>query len=108
MCIRSYDDHRVTEGARREIPAAWKDVRFTGVLKIGKEVDLYREVDPTQPQYVGTPNPEMDAAWDQLVQRKLKRTIIILTCPGLTIMGSIERIRDSRRGCSDGRGRHGH
>lgn len=29
--------------------------------------ELYREFDPSQPQYVGTPSPEIDAAWESLL-----------------------------------------
>ncbi|CEJ55178.1 hypothetical protein PMG11_01449 [Penicillium brasilianum] len=42
-------------------------VRFTGGLELNETGKLHRIIDPRQPQYVGPPAPEIDAAWDELM-----------------------------------------
>ncbi|KAK3312965.1 hypothetical protein B0H66DRAFT_538051 [Apodospora peruviana] len=54
--------------ARRQIPLTTTHVKFTGGLKILDGVGLVREIDSTLPAYVGTPSPELDAAWEDIVQ----------------------------------------
>lgn len=49
-----------------------EEVRFTGGIKENKE-GFYREIDPSQPQYVGAPSPEIDKAWEDLYFRKRAR-----------------------------------
>jgi hypothetical protein len=42
---------------------------FTGKFAYNKETGMvYREVDPSQPQYAGEPSPEIDAAWAELLR----------------------------------------
>lgn len=44
---------------------------FTGKLWYNKEAGkVYREVDFSQPQYFGPPNPDIDGAWDDLLRGK--------------------------------------
>ncbi|THV45576.1 hypothetical protein BGAL_0473g00050 [Botrytis galanthina] len=43
-------------------------VRFTGGLHYHKNGTLYREAIEGEPQYVGSPSPEIDAAWNQLLK----------------------------------------
>jgi len=40
---------------------------FTGGLSVDENNTLYREVDPARPQYAGTPSPEVDEAWDDVM-----------------------------------------
>ncbi|KAK2013578.1 hypothetical protein LZ32DRAFT_529941 [Colletotrichum eremochloae] len=40
---------------------------FTGGLYFTENDTLYREIIKGEPQYVGTPSPEIDAAWDRLL-----------------------------------------
>lgn len=47
-------------------------VWFTGGLHYTKEGHLYREIIEGEPQYVGAPTPEIDAAWDQLLKGRLE------------------------------------
>ncbi|KAJ5890475.1 uncharacterized protein N7473_006703 [Penicillium subrubescens] len=42
-------------------------VKFTGGLELNETGKLHRIIDPGQPQYVGPPTPEIDAAWDELM-----------------------------------------
>lgn len=57
----------------RDNPAAVKPVselieyHFTGGIQVNHEGKLYREVDPSEPQYAGEPVPEIDKAWDDLL-----------------------------------------
>jgi hypothetical protein len=53
-----------------------KQVTFTGTLKIEDGVGLVREVNSSGPNYVGTPSPEMDAAWEDIVFRKSSKSSI--------------------------------
>jgi hypothetical protein len=46
-------------------------VRFTGGLELNETGKLHRIIDPGQPQYVGPPAPEIDAAWDELMLGKI-------------------------------------
>jgi hypothetical protein len=39
-------------------------------LKIKPSSGLYREINPDGPEYVGTPTPEIDAAWSKLIHRE--------------------------------------
>ncbi|KAH8821797.1 hypothetical protein F5884DRAFT_769083 [Xylogone sp. PMI_703] len=41
--------------------------RFTGSLKYDENGTLYRDTDPTEPQYVGEPGPAIDKAWHDLL-----------------------------------------
>jgi hypothetical protein len=45
-------------------------VKFTGGLELNETGKLHRIIDPGQPQYVGPPTPEIDAAWDELMLGK--------------------------------------
>ncbi|RDW93473.1 uncharacterized protein DSM5745_00795 [Aspergillus mulundensis] len=41
---------------------------FTSPLRYNaSSKQLYRDFDPTQPQYIGQPSPDVDAAWDSLL-----------------------------------------
>jgi hypothetical protein len=45
-----------------------EQVTFTGSLRYNATTkEIYREIDLSQPQYVGSPSPEIDAAWDRLL-----------------------------------------
>lgn len=47
---------------------------FTGKLAFNQEIGkVYRHVDPSQPQYFGTPSHEIDAAWADLMRGKFNR-----------------------------------
>ena len=54
------------EPVKREVPATLKQVRFTAGLKYNESHQLGRIIDPTKPQYVGIPTPEIDVAWREL------------------------------------------
>ncbi|KAK0368115.1 hypothetical protein CLIM01_14532 [Colletotrichum limetticola] len=47
---------------------ASETVSFTGGLHFYKNGSLYREIIEGQPQYVGPPSPEIDAAWKNLLK----------------------------------------
>ena len=57
-----------------------KNVKFTGTLKIVDGIGLIRETNPLLPEYVGSPTPEIDAAWDDIIHRKwyMSRTAVIM------------------------------
>lgn len=40
---------------------------FTGGIQVDESGKLYREVDPSKPQYAGAPSPEIDKSWDDLL-----------------------------------------
>jgi hypothetical protein len=41
---------------------------FSGALKYNTETkDVFRDIDPSEPQYFGPPSPDVDAAWDKLL-----------------------------------------
>jgi hypothetical protein len=46
------------------------EYHFTGGIQVDEQGQLYREADPSEPQYVGDPAPEIDKAWDDLLGRK--------------------------------------
>ncbi|PYH90867.1 hypothetical protein BO71DRAFT_486736 [Aspergillus ellipticus CBS 707.79] len=48
---------------KKELPQTTKQVRFTATLQYNASHQLYRPIDPSRPQYVGKPSPELDAAW---------------------------------------------
>ncbi|KAF7591896.1 hypothetical protein BBP40_000943 [Aspergillus hancockii] len=42
---------------------------FTGKFAYNEETGMiYREVDPSQPQYAGVPSPDIDASWEELLR----------------------------------------
>ena len=43
-------------------------VTFTGGLDFDENGTLYRTIEPGSPQYVGKPNPEIDANWESLLE----------------------------------------
>jgi hypothetical protein len=43
-------------------------VKFTGSLNFDENGTLFRTIEPGVPQYVGEPNAEIDAAWDNLLE----------------------------------------
>ncbi|TGO44296.1 hypothetical protein BCON_0553g00030 [Botryotinia convoluta] len=43
------------------------EYHFTGGIQVNHEGKLYREVNPSEPQYAGEPVPEIDKAWDDLL-----------------------------------------
>lgn len=45
-------------------------MNFTGILKTDLEGKWYREQLPGEPQYVGSPNDDIDQAWDNLLEGK--------------------------------------
>lgn len=57
--------HEETVG--KEIPATTKRVRFTAGLVYNENRELVRTHHPDQPEFVGMPTPEVDAAWDDLM-----------------------------------------
>lgn len=42
--------------------------KFTGSFEYDENGTLYRTLEPGKTQYVGQPNPEIDAAWEALVE----------------------------------------
>jgi hypothetical protein len=50
-----------------EVPAISKQVRFTARLEYNEQQELYRPMGAGETDYVGDPNPEMDAAWEALI-----------------------------------------
>lgn len=42
-------------------------IRFTGGLLYDENGTLYRNVNPEEPSYVGSPTEDMDAAWEALI-----------------------------------------
>lgn len=56
-----------SETVGKEIPATTKRVRFTAGLVYDENRELVRTHHPDQPEFVGTPTPEVDAAWDDLM-----------------------------------------
>ena len=55
------------ETLKNEIPATTKRVRFTAGLVYNEDRELVRTHHPDQPEFVGTPTPELDAAWKDLM-----------------------------------------
>ncbi|KAL6909222.1 hypothetical protein GGI43DRAFT_429816 [Trichoderma evansii] len=55
------------EIAKRESAPAQIRTRFTGGLRYNSSKQLFRQLEPNQPDYVGFPTPEIDAAWDELI-----------------------------------------
>ena len=54
------------EDARQVVELEQRD--FTGWISYNAtEDDVYRVLDPNEPQYFGPPSKEMDAAWDHLL-----------------------------------------
>ncbi|KAI7779588.1 hypothetical protein LA080_000700 [Diaporthe eres] len=43
-------------------------IKFTGGFEYDENGTLYRTFEPGETQYVGDPNPEIDAAWEALVE----------------------------------------
>lgn len=44
---------------------------FSGRLWFDKDTEtVYRDIDPSEPQYFGPPSPEIDAAWSDLLRGK--------------------------------------
>lgn len=44
-------------------------VRYTNAFRYNAtDKTYYREFDPKEPQYVGTPSPEIDDAWNELLR----------------------------------------
>ncbi|KAI1261337.1 hypothetical protein F5Y18DRAFT_401683 [Xylariaceae sp. FL1019] len=41
--------------------------RYTGGIQVDQNGKLYREVNPSEPQYAGEPSPEIDKAWDDIL-----------------------------------------
>jgi hypothetical protein len=52
---------------KKEIPAVTKQVRFNAGLRYNERHELVRTGNSGQPEYVGDPTPELDAAWDELM-----------------------------------------
>ncbi len=52
----------------KEVPATLKQVQFNATLKYNEDHKVYRPI--TQPAYVGSPTPEIDAAWEELIGGK--------------------------------------
>lgn len=62
------------ETVKKEIPATTKRVRFTAGLRYNEQQELVRPVHPDLPEYVGTPSPEVDAAWKDLMGGKVPKS----------------------------------
>jgi len=88
-----WKDHEI-EGAKREIVPTVKEVTFTGGLKIKPDVGLYREIDPHLPIYVGSPTPEIDAAWAAITDPMN----LFLTLDEASIMGEDGMIKEPASG----------
>jgi hypothetical protein len=56
----------MTEPAKSTIEPV--QISFTGGLHYDEQGHLFREVIGNEPQYVGPPSPEIDAAWDDLLK----------------------------------------
>lgn len=52
---------------KKEIAPISKTVRFTAGLRYDESRELVRTSHPGLPDYVGTPTPELDAAWEDLM-----------------------------------------
>jgi hypothetical protein len=60
-----------TDFAATQLWVEYEERAFTGKLSyVPLKRKLYRDIDPTQPQYFGKPNPEMDALWDDLLRNE--------------------------------------
>ncbi|KAF4637376.1 hypothetical protein G7Y89_g727 [Cudoniella acicularis] len=63
-----------TESPANDYSTDWaiiqmKQVVYTSAFRYNETSDsYYREFDPTEPQYVGKPSPEIDNAWHKLLQ----------------------------------------
>ncbi|KAM3083563.1 hypothetical protein ACMFMG_004210 [Clarireedia jacksonii] len=74
LYIRQIPGHGSQKGYDTEFSPARssiekQQVRFTSALVYNESSQLwYREHDPAQPQFVGEPKPEIDEAWDKLLQ----------------------------------------
>ncbi|KAJ2982629.1 hypothetical protein NQ176_g1258 [Zarea fungicola] len=55
------------EIARKELLPNHVRTRFTGGLRYNSSKALIRQIEPGQPDYVGFPSPEIDAAWHRLI-----------------------------------------
>ncbi|KAI1331846.1 hypothetical protein F5Y16DRAFT_422257 [Xylariaceae sp. FL0255] len=54
----------LASSVKEELQPGLHDIQYNATLKYNSSHLLYRP--PTEPSYVGTPTPEMDAEWDKL------------------------------------------
>ncbi|RDW82938.1 hypothetical protein BP5796_04429 [Coleophoma crateriformis] len=66
MVLTLISYQKKTATIKQEIPSISKKVKFTAALKFNDSRQLYRPIDLSQPQYVGTPSAEIDANWENL------------------------------------------
>ncbi|GAD95132.1 metallopeptidase MepB [Paecilomyces variotii No. 5] len=59
--------HLLQNTVKKEVTGETLEVRFTAGLLYDENRELYRPTAPGRPEYVGTPTPELDAAWKDLV-----------------------------------------
>jgi hypothetical protein len=70
-CLRSVEtsvSNTLAESARELIE--YVQLEFTGGIEEDENGHLYRAKPPGQPQFVGPPSPEIDAAWLDLMKGK--------------------------------------
>ena len=79
-----------------EIPLKTKEVRFTGGLRIVEGVGLIRETDPSLPAFVGAPSPNIDAAWEDIVNRPFLSRPSPIQYNNLTITLSFKHLRNGK------------
>ncbi|KAJ5689014.1 hypothetical protein N7462_003406 [Penicillium macrosclerotiorum] len=65
--IKTYENGFSTDLDALKPQIQLHQVQFTGGLELNETGKLHRIIDPEQPQYVGPPTPEIDAAWDELM-----------------------------------------
>jgi hypothetical protein len=55
-------------------------VRFRAGLIFDENGVLHRTFDPEQPQYVGSPSPAIDDAWDALIKGRSNLDVTLSMC----------------------------
>jgi hypothetical protein len=66
-------------------------LRFTGGLELDENKTLFRVIEPHQPQYAGSPSPQIDETWHSLMRGTTLFTAVIFSSrlilsPGLEIV----------------------
>jgi hypothetical protein len=55
----------VTDTARRQLPAIWRDVLYDARLVYNDTGDMVRP--SSSPDYVGEPTPDLEQAWKEIL-----------------------------------------
>jgi hypothetical protein len=80
--------------AKKEIPTSLKQVEFDAILLYNESHQIYRPT--TDPPFVGTPSPEIDAAWEGILGGELD--FLSITAIGALSRGlRSNHIRDTKR-----------